>query len=156
MAALFVGTEFSNFVVSEGLDGYALMEIVTRKDAFERMHPDWSFAKFCRLITELTRTSDNVVVIVLPLVAPRDEMRWFKARLSVFDRLSISYGEVHSVVPSHVHELRGVKLTSVVWKSERRGSLTFKFIPGARRTNNTGDHLASLPGVAHIFFSETT
>jgi hypothetical protein len=129
VANLFKETEFFDFIICEGIDGYALMEIMNRKDAFERLHADWSFSKVCRLykaITELTREVENVVVVFLPLMAGEDGMSWFKAKSSVYERLSISYFG-GGLLSSHVHELRGVRLMSATWNSERGHQLCLTF-----------------------------
>jgi hypothetical protein len=167
VAALFKGSEFSDFVEREGLDGYALAEIVTRKDAFERLHPDWGFAKLCRLykaISQLTRKSDIEAVVTFPLATDHDGMRWFEARSSTFDHLSISH-RAHGLISSHVHELRGAKLVSVEWNSsEHQICLTFRsdvlithFIPDAITiAGSMSKYVTSVRAVSRIFCGAVT
>jgi hypothetical protein len=167
VAELFKGTEFSEFVEREGIDGYALAEIVARKEAFERLHPDWTFGKLCRLykvITELTRKCDNEAVVFLPLAVDVDGMHWFKARSSVFDCLTIAYRHRGSI-STHVHELRGVKLVSVGWSREREICLTFRsrvllthFLPSRDIgiAKSEGEHVTSLPTVSRVFCETLT
>jgi hypothetical protein len=168
VAALFRGTEFAEFVAREGIDGYALAEIVARKEAFERLHPDWNFAKLCRLykaITELTRKHDNEVIVLLPLAADVDGMYWFKAKSKIFDRLAIMYRYRGSHFSAHVHELRRVKLISVAWSAGHGVRLTFRsrvllthFFPTHDIVivplDNT--NVTSLPAASHIFYEALT
>ncbi len=161
-AKLCKGTEFSDFVESEGIDGYALAEIVARKEAFEKLHPDWDFAKLCRLyraIRELIRKCDNEAVVFLPLAVDLDGMHWFKARSSTFDRLTIAYRHRGSI-STHVHELRGAKLVSVAWNTEREICLTFRsrvlvthFLPSRdiAIARSERKNVVSFPTVSHIF-----
>jgi hypothetical protein len=170
VANLFKGTEYSEFIEREGIDGYALAEIVARKEAFERLHPDWNFAKLCRLykaITKFTRKSDNEVVFSFPLAKGRDGMSWFEARSSTFDRLSMSYGASEQV-SCHVHELRGVKLVSVEWnnpKHEHHLRLTFRsnvlithFVSPVPRLVgcSRGRNISSVPTVSRMFCNAVT
>jgi hypothetical protein len=168
VANLFKGTEFSEFIEREGIDGYTLAEIVARKEAFEKLHSDWGFAKLCRLykaITELTRKHDNEVIVLLPLAADVDGMYWFKAKSKIFDRLAIMYRYRGSHFSAHVHELRRVKLISVAWSAGHGVRLTFRsrvllthFFPTHDIVivplDNT--NVTSLPAASHIFYEALT
>jgi hypothetical protein len=167
VANLFKGTEFSEFIEREGIDGYTLAEIVARKEAFEKLHSDWGFAKLCRLykaITELTRKHDNEVIVLLPLAAEVDGMYWFKAKSKIFDRLAILYRFPGSCFSAHVHELRRVKLVSVAWSAEHEVRLTFRsrvlltHFFASRDVARMADrsHVTSLPAASHIFCEALT